>query len=122
MNLDPNVAAEKSPTGLAGVYLSFVTRMTVGIICAGTAAVLTILWGCRVAHSRSISDSWLQVLGGLVIIGALNWGFIGLFNYDLIAAVFGQSEMALRIVDSIIGIAAVLFIVMMFMNSEKYKK
>lgn len=62
------------------------------------------------------------VLKPLVLIGALNWGFIGLFNYDLIAAVFGQSEMALRIVDSIIGIAAVLFIVMMFMNSEKYKK
>ena len=61
----------------------------------------------------------MYVLLPLVLIGALNWGLIGWFNYDLIAAIFGTSESMLRIVDSIIGLAAVIFIVMMFTTEKK---
>ena len=57
------------------------------------------------------------VLKPLILIGALNWGTIGFFQYDFLAAIF-RNEMTLRIVDGIIGLAAVAFIVMMFM----YKK
>ena len=42
----------------------------------------------------------------LVLIGALNWGLIGFFDYDLFAKIFtGQ---ALRIVQDVIGICAIL--------------
>lgn len=44
----------------------------------------------------------------LVIIGALNWGMIGLFGFDLVAAVFGDMTLLSRIIYSIIGVSAVI--------------
>jgi uncharacterized membrane protein YuzA (DUF378 family) len=42
----------------------------------------------------------------LVIIGALNWLLIGLFQFDLVAAIFGGSASVLsRIIYSLVGIA-----------------
>ena len=42
----------------------------------------------------------------LVLIGALNWGLIGFFGYDLFASIFtGQ---ALKIVQDLVGISAIL--------------
>ena len=41
----------------------------------------------------------------LVIIGAINWGLIGLFNFDLVAILFGTMTAISRIVYVIIGIA-----------------
>jgi len=42
----------------------------------------------------------------LVIIGAINWGLIGLFRFDLIATLFGGMESALsRVIYVIIGLA-----------------
>ena len=44
----------------------------------------------------------------LVVIGALNWLLIGIFQFDLIAAVFGdQSAIGSRIIYSIIGLAGI---------------
>ena len=44
----------------------------------------------------------------LVLIGALNWGLIGFFGYDLFAKIF--SGQALRIVQDLVGISAFLAI------------
>lgn len=41
----------------------------------------------------------------LVIIGALNWGLIGLLNFDLVAAIFGENTLLSRIVYSLVGLA-----------------
>jgi len=42
----------------------------------------------------------------LVIIGALNWGLIGLFGFDLVATIFGgQDALLSRIVYSLVGLA-----------------
>jgi uncharacterized protein len=43
----------------------------------------------------------------LVILGGLNWGLIGLFNYNLIAALFGVGTAMTNIVYVIIGLASV---------------
>lgn len=43
----------------------------------------------------------------LVLIGALNWGLVGLFGFDLVAAVFGDMSVLSRIIYSIIGISAI---------------
>ena len=42
----------------------------------------------------------------LVIVGAFNWGLVGLFQFDLVAALFGGQQAALsRIVYSLVGLA-----------------
>lgn len=47
----------------------------------------------------------------LVIIGALNWGLIGFFNFDLVAAIFGgQDSVWSRIIYSLVGLSGLLAI------------
>ena len=41
----------------------------------------------------------------LVIIGALNWGLIALFNFDLVAWAFGTMSMLTRLVYGLVGLA-----------------
>ena len=40
----------------------------------------------------------------LVIIGALNWLLIGIFNFDLVAMIFGQMSVLSRIIYTSIGL------------------
>ncbi len=47
----------------------------------------------------------------LIIIGAINWGLIGLFNFDLVAAIFGGSSATItRIVYALVGISALFYV------------
>lgn len=42
----------------------------------------------------------------LVLIGALNWGLVGFFNFDLVAAIFGgQAAWGSRIIYAAVGLA-----------------
>ncbi len=41
----------------------------------------------------------------LVIIGSVNWGLIGFFNFDLVAALFGTMSSVTRVIYAIVGIA-----------------
>lgn len=43
----------------------------------------------------------------LVIIGALNWGLVGLFSLDLVALLFGAGSLLSRIVYILVGASAV---------------
>ena len=52
----------------------------------------------------------------LVIIGALNWGLIGLFNFDLVAALFGPASLLSRIVYSLVGLAGLYSITFLMGN------
>jgi uncharacterized membrane protein YuzA (DUF378 family) len=54
----------------------------------------------------------------LVIIGALNWGLVGLFGFDLVATLFGDMTAFSRIVYSLIGISAVVEIIL---NAQGHK-
>lgn len=58
------------------------------------------------------------LLKPLVLIGGVNWGVIGFFNFDLIAWIFGGGIVS-RVVYALIGIAAVICIIMMFMPRDK---
>lgn len=44
----------------------------------------------------------------LVIVGALNWLLIGLFDFDLVATLFGEMSLLSRIVYSLVGIAGLI--------------
>jgi hypothetical protein len=47
---------------------------------------------------------WIALV--LTIVGALNWGLVGLFQFDLVAAIFGGAEtMLARIVYALVGLA-----------------
>ncbi len=51
----------------------------------------------------------------LVIIGALNWGSIGIFGFDIVAAIFGgQLAVVSRIIYTIVGIAGLWCISLLF--------
>lgn len=58
----------------------------------------------------------------LVIIGALNWGSIGLFGVDLVATIFGgQTAMVSRIIYTIVGLAGVWAITVLFKDKIPVK-
>ncbi|MDD5015853.1 MAG: DUF378 domain-containing protein [Atribacterota bacterium] len=46
----------------------------------------------------------------LVIVGGLNWGLVGLFNFDLVAAIFGAMSSLSRIVYTLVGLAAIYIV------------
>ena len=50
----------------------------------------------------------------LTIVGALNWGLIGLFNFDLVAAIFGDMSILSRIVYSLVGVSGIWGIKLLF--------
>ena len=55
----------------------------------------------------------------LVIIGALNWGSIGLFKFDLVAWIFGgQAAIASRIVYTLVALAGIWCISLLFRDTE----
>ena len=43
----------------------------------------------------------------LVIVGGLNWGLVGLLNFDLVAAIFGAMSSLSKIVYTLVGLAAI---------------
>lgn len=63
----------------------------------------------------------LDVLSyALILVGALNWGLVGLFGFDLVAALFGEMTIFSRIVYSLVGLAAVYDIVSLPAMSRRW--
>ena len=55
----------------------------------------------------------------LVIVGAVNWGLVGLFQFDLVAFLFGgQASLISRVLYTVIGAAGVWSISMLFTSRE----
>ena len=55
----------------------------------------------------------------LAVIGGLNWGIVGLFRFDLVAYLFGgQTATVSRIVYTLVGIAAVWCISLLFRERD----
>ena len=58
----------------------------------------------------------------LVIIGAINWGLIGIFSFDLVAFIFGgQAAIGSRIIYTLVAIAGIWCINLLFTPSESSK-
>ncbi|MEZ4554088.1 MAG: DUF378 domain-containing protein [Dehalococcoidia bacterium] len=57
---------------------------------------------------------WITVLAlVLVIVGALNWGLWALFEYDLVAEIFGgDTEAASKVVYALVGLAGLWALVL----------
>ncbi len=50
----------------------------------------------------------------LVIVGGLNWGLVGMFNFNLVDAIFGEGSVGSQVVYIIVGLAALLTIIDLF--------
>ncbi|MCY0875399.1 MAG: DUF378 domain-containing protein [Firmicutes bacterium] len=56
----------------------------------------------------------------LVIIGALNWLLVGLFQYDLVASIFGGATSILsRVVYTLVGLAGIYCIGLLFRDDRR---
>jgi uncharacterized protein len=55
----------------------------------------------------------------LVIIGGLNWGLVGFFNFDLVAAIFGYMTTISRVIYILVGISALILGINSMANPEK---
>ncbi len=55
----------------------------------------------------------------LVIIGAINWGSIGIFGFDIVGALFGgQGSVISRIIFTLVGLAGLWCITLLFRNNK----
>lgn len=52
---------------------------------------------------------WVALV--LVIVGGLNWALVGLFNFDLVATIFGDMSVLSRIVYVLVGLSAIYVLV-----------
>lgn len=55
----------------------------------------------------------------LVIVGGLNWGLVGLFDLDLVAALFGVGSILAKIVYVLVGLSALWIAVVGLMKKMK---
>jgi uncharacterized protein len=58
------------------------------------------------------------IAGILVIIGGLNWGLVGFFQFDLVAAIFGPMSALSRLIYALVGISA-LYQALMWRNIQR---
>ncbi len=66
--------------------------------------------------SLSVID-WIAFI--LVVVGALNWGLVGFFNFNLVAAILGDMTFLARVVYGLVGIAAVYMAIFAFKITKK---
>lgn len=62
---------------------------------------------------------WIAII--LLIIGGLNWGLIGLFDFDLVAAIFGMMSALSRIIYILVGISAIYVAAMSMRLGKKVR-
>jgi len=58
---------------------------------------------------------WVAVV--LVLVGALNWGFVGLFGFNLVTTLVGEGTVA-NLVYDLVGLAALVELYFVFMGSK----
>jgi len=49
--------------------------------------------------------NWIALI--LIIIGGINWGLVGLFNFNLVSAIFGDMSWFSRLIYILVGISAI---------------
>lgn len=59
---------------------------------------------------------WIALI--LLIVGGLNWGLIGIFQWDLVATIFGNMSAISRVVYTLVGLSAVYVAIAAATNKE----
>lgn len=55
-------------------------------------------------NKLSVLD-WIALI--LIVVGGINWGLVGAFNFNLVAGIFGTMSAVARIVYVLVGLAAI---------------
>jgi len=58
----------------------------------------------------------------LILIGALNWGLVGFFQFDLVKAIFGDWQSVTRIIYAIVGLAGLYYLVEWSAMQERWAR
>jgi len=59
----------------------------------------------------------------LAIIGAVNWGLVGFFRFDLVAWIFGgQTAMLSRIIFALVGLAGLWCVTLLFRKGQDARR
>lgn len=59
------------------------------------------------------------IMYALVLIGALNWGLIGAFNFDLVSFLFGDMSILTRIIYVLVGLCAIGYFILSFKGQDE---
>lgn len=65
-----------------------------------------------------------KVVGAIAIIGALNWGLVGAFHFNLVDYIFGAGSVAARVIYSLVGLSGLALLTSYFFTCPgccKYK-
>ncbi|WP_442595824.1 DUF378 domain-containing protein [Neobacillus sp. D3-1R] len=57
----------------------------------------------------------------LTIIGAINWGLVGFFGFNLVEAIFGDNALT-RIIYGLVGLAGLINIGLLFVHREERER
>ncbi|MBI4372131.1 MAG: DUF378 domain-containing protein [Candidatus Omnitrophica bacterium] len=63
-----------------------------------------------------------KIVGALVIIGALNWGLVGLLDLNLVERLFGVATTVTRVVYGLVGLAGLVILASYFTVCPACKK
>ena len=69
-------------------------------------------------YKRKVKEEKMKVIDKialvLIIIGAINWGLIGFFNFNLVGTIFGDMTVISRIIYALVGISGIWGIKLLF--------
>lgn len=76
----------------------------------------------NVDHIKEVTFIMLDRIALIIsIIGGLNWGLVGIFQFDLVAFICGgQTGIISRIIYILVGLAAIWCISLLFRENESY--
>ena len=57
----------------------------------------------------------------LIIIGAINWGLVGVLNFNLVTTIFGNGSLLTNIIYALVGVAGLFNIWILFSHIEMVK-
>jgi uncharacterized membrane protein YuzA (DUF378 family) len=101
---------------VAAIFGAMSTLSRIVYILVGLAALYMVYYISRSGERNPIDLIALL----LVIVGGLNWGLIGLFNFNLVAAIFGTMSTLSRIVYILVGLAAIYAIYYTVRSGERH--
>lgn len=79
----------------------------------------TVTTSSEVKHKLS-PVTWIAI--ALVVIGALNWGLVGLFKFNLVAAIFGELSALSRIIYILVALSGIYLLVDAFRMTEEQRR
>lgn len=63
-----------------------------------------------------------KIVGAFAIVGALNWGLVGLLNVNLVERIFGEMTTITRVIYGLVGLSGIALLVSYFTACPVCKK